>query len=135
MKVKSVFCQAPKAHKSRFCKCPEAFNTINVWLFVGKLIVAVLHSKMLLVAQVNQAIVATPTVRMDNAFKLHTATDDTLESGFWAVRDYFRVNSTVAFEQAENNSFPSGPTASDASYPTSAEVTFINLNLDRKSVV
>ena len=30
MKVKSVFCQAPKAHKSRFCKCPEAFNTINV---------------------------------------------------------------------------------------------------------
>ena len=41
-----------------------------------------LNTKVLPIAQIYQAIAATPTIRVNNAFKLHTATNHSLESGF-----------------------------------------------------
>ena len=74
--------QTSKSYKSSFCKGPEAFNPINVGLFVRKFVVAVLDTKMLLVAQVYKTIVATPAVRVNNALKFNTASDDALKIGF-----------------------------------------------------
>ena len=47
MKVKSVFCQPSKAYKARLGEGPEAFNAINMWVFIGKFIVAMLHPEVL----------------------------------------------------------------------------------------
>lgn len=68
--------QAAKSYKSSFCKGPEAFNPIHVGLLVRKLVVAVLNSRMLLVAKVYKTIVATPAVRVNNALKFNTASDN-----------------------------------------------------------
>ena len=51
-------------------------------MLVGKLIAAMLNIKVLPIAQIYQAIVATPAIRVNNAFKLHTAMNHSLESGF-----------------------------------------------------
>ena len=51
-------------------------------MLVGKLVVAMLTMKVFLIAQIYQAIVATLAIRVNNAFKLHTATNHSLESGF-----------------------------------------------------
>ena len=98
MEVKSVFCQPSKAHKARLCEGPEAFNAINMWVFIGKFIVAMLHPKVLLIAQVNQAIVAAPAVRVDNTFEFYPTTNYALERALWAVGDYLCVDSSISFE-------------------------------------
>ena len=50
MKVKSVLGQTPKTNKSCFGKSPEALNAVNVWVFIGKFIVAMLNPEVFLVA-------------------------------------------------------------------------------------
>ena len=68
MKVKSVFCQPSKAYNARLGKGPKAFNAINMRVFIGKFVAAMLHSKVRLVPQVYQTIVAAPAVRVNDAF-------------------------------------------------------------------
>ena len=79
MKVKSVFCQPAKAHKTRLGEGSEAFNAINMRVFIGKFIVAMLHPEVLLIAQVDQAIVAAPAIRVDNTFEFYPTTNYPLE--------------------------------------------------------
>ena len=79
MKVKCVFCQSSKAHNARLGEGPKAFNAINKRVFIGKFIVAMLHSEVLLIPQVDQAIVAAPVVRVDNTFEFYPTTNYALE--------------------------------------------------------
>ena len=74
-KIKSVFCQRSKAHKAHLGEGPEAFNAINICVFIGKFIVAMLHSEVLLIAQVDKAIVAAPAVKVDNTFEFYPTTN------------------------------------------------------------
>ena len=81
MKVKSVCWQPSKAYNARLGKGPEAFNAINMRVFIGKFVVAMLYSDVLLVPQVYQSIVAAPVVRVDNAFEFYPTRDYALERG------------------------------------------------------
>lgn len=98
MKVKSVFCQPSKAHKARLGEGPEAFNAINMWVFIGKFIVAMLHSEVLLIPQVDQAIVAASAVRVNNTFEFYPTTNYALERGLWVVGNNLCVDSAISFE-------------------------------------
>ena len=51
-------------------------------MIVSKLVVAMLSTKVLPIAQIYQAIIATPAIKVNRAFKLHTATNHSLEGGF-----------------------------------------------------
>jgi hypothetical protein len=82
MKIKSVFVQASKSHKPGLCKGPKTFNPVNVGMPVYKFVIAVLNTKMLLIAEVYKAIITTPAVRVNNALKFNVASDDALESDF-----------------------------------------------------
>ena len=64
---------------------------------------AVLHPEMLLIPQINQSVVSTPPVGVDDAFQGDASPDYTLESRFRAIRDDFGVDAIMAFEQSENN--------------------------------
>ena len=81
IKVKSVFCQPSKSCKASFGEGPEAFNAITMSVFIGKFIVAMLHSEVLLIPQVDQTIIAAPAVRVDNTFEFYTTTNNALERG------------------------------------------------------
>ena len=74
------------------------------------------------------ALITSPTIGMNDAFKVYTSTYDALESGSGAIRNDLRIDVIIAFEQAENNGFSACSTASDAPDPASAEVAFINLD-------
>ena len=50
-------------------------------MFIGKFIVAMLHSEVLLIPQVDQAIIAAPAVRVDNTFEFYPTANDALERG------------------------------------------------------
>ena len=82
MKIKSVLVQTSKSDEPSFCKGPKAFNPVNVGMVVCKFVIAVLNTEMLLIAKVYKTIIATPTVRVNNALKFNATSDDALESGF-----------------------------------------------------
>lgn len=82
MEIEGMLMKAPEADESSFGKGPKAFYSIDMGVPVSKFVVAMLNSKVLLIAQIYQTIVATPAIRVNNAFKLHPATNYSLESGF-----------------------------------------------------
>lgn len=82
MEREGMLVKAPEANESSFGKGPKAFYSIDMGMLASKLVVAMLNTKVLLIAQIYQAIVATPAIRVNNAFKFHTATNYSLESGF-----------------------------------------------------
>ena len=82
MKIEGVFMEAPESYQTRFCVCPKAFYPVNMRVLIGEFIFAVLNSKMLLVPKVYKAIIASPAVGVDCAFKGNLATNNTLQGCF-----------------------------------------------------
>ncbi len=82
MEREGMIVKAWEADEPSFGKGPKVFYSIDMGMLVGKLVVAMLNMKVFLIAQIYQAIVATLAIRVNNAFKLHTATNHSLDSGF-----------------------------------------------------
>ena len=87
-----------------------------------------LDAEVFLISQIDESVITSPAIGMNDTFKVHAATYDALESGSGAIRNDFRTDFVIAFEQAENNGFSARSTASDAPDPASAEVAFINFD-------
>ena len=90
---------------------------------------AVLHTEMLLIPQINQTVVPTPPVGVDDALQGDASPDYTLESRLRAIRDDLGVDAIMAFEQAENNGLAASAPSSQAFDAAGAEVTFIDFHL------
>ena len=89
---------------------------------------AVLYPEMLLIPQINQTVVPTPPVGVDDAFQGDASPDYALESRLRAIRDDFGVNAIMALEQSENNGFAASAPSSDTFDASGAEVTFIDFH-------
>ena len=82
MEKEGMLVKAQEAGEPSFGNGPKALYSIDMGMPVGKLIAAMLNTTVLPIAQIYQAIVATPAIRVNNAFKFHTATNHSLDSGF-----------------------------------------------------
>ena len=78
MKIKSMFLHSPETNQASFGIAPKTLYSINMAMLVGKFILAVLHPVMLLVSKVNKTIVPSPAIRMNNAFRVYTASNNAL---------------------------------------------------------
>src|SRR5205085_11855470 len=91
-----------------------------------ELVLTMIDSEVLRVADIHQAVIAAPAVRVDDGLSSHATANNGLQCGFLAVGHDFCVNTTVTLEDAEDNGLATGPAASLATDSTSAEVAFIN---------
>ena len=73
MQVEGTGSHATKANQACFGMSPEAFNPVDVVAAFCKFVLAMIDSKVLAVPHVNQAVIATPTVRVDDAFQFYFA--------------------------------------------------------------
>lgn len=71
--------------------------------FIGELILPVVDPEMLLIPKVNEAVVASSAIRMDNAFQADPSSNDCLEGRPAAIRHVLGINSPLALEDTENN--------------------------------
>ena len=78
MQIKSCFRQSSKLCQAHFSNAPEVFDTVDVRLFISKFIGTMLNSVMLFIPQVHKAIVASPTIGVDRAFKVYFTLDHRL---------------------------------------------------------
>jgi len=83
-------------------------------LFVGKFVDSMLNPQVFLIAQTHKAVITSPAVRVNNAFKLNATTEYALRYGFRAVRHDFSANMAITFKQAVNNDFTKSVQAYDA---------------------
>src|SRR6266849_3102207 len=93
-----------------------------------ELIVTMIDSKMLRITDINQAVVATPAIRMDDGIQGHASANYGLQRAFFAVWHHFRVDTAVAFEDPKNNRLTGGPTPALAPHSTGSEVAFIDFD-------
>jgi hypothetical protein len=67
MDIEFIFRDSLEFLEPMFGKAPKTFNAIDVGsTAVRKLVSVVIDPKMFLVSEVNQAVVTTPTIRMDD---------------------------------------------------------------------
>ena len=104
---------------------PETLNAIDVSCAAHELVVAMIDSIMLTVANIYQAIITAPPVRVDDCSERDATANNGLQRGFLAVRHNLRVNASVTLEDAEDDGFTKGSSASFASDSASAEVALI----------
>ncbi len=108
---------------------PEVLDAVDVRLALDELVAPVIDPVMFLVAQVHQAAVALPAIRIDHAAQGHLALQNGRQYRPGAIRHDLRINFPVTLEQAEYRHFlKSSPSPFAPDAPTT-EITFVNLNL------
>ncbi len=128
VKIESLLRETSKTDQSSFGIPPEIFYPIDMRVFVGKFAVRMPYSKELLIPQIDKSVIPSPPIRVNDTFNANSSPDNSLESRPGAIRDDFRIDFTVAFEQAENNGLSSCATSSDSANTSCAEVTFIDFD-------
>ena len=98
---------------------PEALNAVDVMRALRELIIIMIDSIMLTVADINRAVVAAPPAGVDYGFEAHAPPNSGPQSGLPAVGRGPRVNASVTPEDAGDDRLAVSPAAS---HPSSAEV-------------
>lgn len=92
-------------------------------LTINKLVCTMIDSIMLFITQIYKAVIAAPSIGMDDAVRVHTATYNGLQRGFSTIRDDCSIHFASQFKDAEHGSF----LVCSAS-PFTSGVGFINFN-------
>ena len=121
-----------KTHHPGFCKPPEPLDTVDMGAAPDEFVLPVIDPEMLSIADIDQTIVSTPAIRVDDAIESDTSPDNALQRGFAAVRDDFCINRAIAFEDTEDGCFAERPAPSLALDAPGTEVGFVDFDLTGK---
>lgn len=62
VEIKSMLREPTKSNQSSFSKTPETFYPIYMRVFSGKFVMGMLDTKVLLIPQIHQSVIPTPSV-------------------------------------------------------------------------
>ena len=87
---------------------------------------------MLLIAQIDDAVVGPKPVGMDNRSNIDFAFDNRIKRFTRAVRNDLGINLSVSFVDAENDRFPVSSTTPRAANTPCTKIRFVHLDLSGK---
>src|ERR1017187_6339895 len=76
VQVKRMLGHAIELGQATFCVAPERFNAVDMPFSVSKLILTMMHPEVLVKTNINQAIIATPAIRMDHRAQFDMSPDN-----------------------------------------------------------
>ena len=132
VKVEGVAGDAVELGQSSFGVAPEGLDAVDVGLEVGELVVVMPDAEVLGVADVDQAVIASPAVAVNDAGQVDLAANRLQKRGFLGVGNDLRVDVAVAFEDAEDDRLAAGPATSLAAHALGAEVRFVDFHFSLK---
>ena len=91
-----------------------------------------IYPKVLINTDVNQAVIASPSIGVNDAVGVHFPSDEGLQRRFGSVWKNFRVNTDPSFEKTKNNSLSTSPSASFASGSFGSKLGLIGFNFTAK---
>ncbi len=117
--------------KAAFGKAPERLDAVDVSTSLGESFLFV-DADMLVEADIDQAVIAGPTIGADDACRIDPAADDSSQRGLGAVLNDFCIDLAPPLEDAKDWLLESASAAQarqrTASYPAGTEVAFIDLH-------
>jgi len=119
-----------------FCKAPEGLDAVDVGAAPGEGFLLV-DAHMLVVADIDQAVVSGPAIGADDALQIDPAADDGPQGVLRAIRNDFGVDFPLPLEDAEDGLFEGSPATQAwqgaSPDPARAKVAFIHLHHSSKS--
>src|SRR5437762_2086606 len=81
---------------------PETLDAVNMVCATRELVLPMIDSIVLRVADINQAIVAAPPVRVDDRLRGNATANNGLQSSLLAVGHDLRIDTAFALQEAED---------------------------------
>jgi hypothetical protein len=129
MQSKGMFGHTIELSQATLGKAPKGLNTVDMVRTAHKLILSMIDSKVLVKANIYQAIVAPPTIGVDDTQRISFASDNRLQGTLRSIWNNLCVNLITAFKQPKDNGFATSATATFTTHPAWAKVRFIRLQL------
>lgn len=107
---------------------PKRLDAVDMPLAVGKLVLTMVHSKVLGKADVHQAVVTTPAIRMNHTTHIDAPAHNALQRGFGAIWYDFCIHFSLAFQQAKHDRFAICPTSALTAHTLCTKVRVIDFN-------
>ena len=120
--------EATELRQPHLGEAPEVLNPVDVRLAFHELAATVIHPVMLLVAQVYQATVTLPAIRVDDAAQGHLALQNGRQYRPGTVGHNLRVDLPATLEQSKDGHFLKSSPSPPAPDAASAEITLVNLH-------
>ena len=114
---------------------PEGLDSVDMAVTSSKLGFSMMDSKVLGVSDVHQALIASPTVTVDDAIDRDMTSNNLLQRGLSGIRDNLRIDPAIALEDTEDNGFRSGTTSALTPNSPRTEIGFVHFNLACEGVV
>ena len=115
-------------NKPSFGITPKTFNAVDVGLIYDELIFTMIDPKLFSIPDINQAIVASPAIGIDDAVQADLSSNHLLQRGLRAVGNNRGVDAAIAPEDTKDNGFPVCSSPSFSFDATSAKEGFIDFN-------
>src|SRR3989344_5397413 len=128
MQVEGLLVNALETMQPDFGKAPECLDAVDVRPPPNELTLPMMHSEVLLVPNVHKAVVASPTVTVNDASHIHTAPNDGLQTGFLRVWNNLRVVLPVPLEHSKPNRLSARAASTLATDTSCADARFIPLH-------
>ena len=121
--------------QTQFGVGPEGLDTVDVAVASSKLVFSMMDSEVLGVANINQALVAPPTITVDDAVDRDMAPNNLLQRGFSGIRDNLGVDPTIPLEDTEDDGFRSSAATPFTPNSPRPEVGFVDFDLSSEGAV
>ena len=113
---------------SSFGISPKAFDAIDVGLISGEFDFTMINSQVLSIPHINQDIISSPAIGLDEAVEADLSSNCLLQRGFKAVRYDLDIDAAIVSVNTEDYRFPVCSTPSFLFGVLSAEKRFIDFN-------
>jgi hypothetical protein len=113
-------------------KAPEALDAIDMVCAPRELVLPMIDSVMLRVADIDQAVIAAPPIAMNHCLRRDATANNGLKRGFRAIGHDLRIDLAVSLQQPKDRSLATGSATALAANTASAKVTFINFHFAGK---
>ncbi len=115
-----------------FSKAPKTFYAVDMVRAACKFVLSMIDPVMLRVADIHQAVVATPAITMDNCLRSNATANNGLKCRFRAIRHDLRIDFAITLQNSKDRRLAAGSATALTSDTSRAEVAFINFDLARK---
>ena len=129
MQVKGVLSHAVELHHPSLGIPPEALNAVDVNWASAKFIVAVVDPQVLVKADIDQAIVATPASCVNDAGNDSLVSTDGLQRAFRGNGHDLGADAVTSLEQSKHDRLSTGTRATKTPHAARTKVRLIGLQL------
>ena len=114
-----------KLHQAMLGVAPKRFNTVNMPRTANKLIVTMMYPEMFGKTHINQSLITAPTIGIDDALDTDTTSNDLLQRCLGGIGNNLGINLVPAFQNAENDGFPTRTAPAFAPDTFGTEIGFV----------